>query len=365
MEESSDKKKLKVVEEEPSEDVLRLGDKGSKPQTVGRMPLPPTPEVPARLEQSGSLEDVERRSIEPDIDSIIDGGAGAEEDFEWMSEKTAHPTHYGWFVLVFLLIGGLALTSAILILRSPESEAEVSKQAAVERMEEDETADAEALALVETVEESLRRFMASESIEELLPTVRDPERVEPLMRDWYARHPMPSREFVRLGVFQPLDLEGRTFWLVTCEVTGGQSETLLVEQKTDGRVLVDWETQVCYQPMSWDEYVKNRPEGDAVDFRLYLQPDRGGFFSHEFRSEEDWSVYRLTAKDAEDYLFGYAPKGSELEERLNALASRNRGLPVALLLRIRIPEGTTSPRGVVIEEVLSERWALIRPVADE
>ena len=135
-----------------------------------------------------------------------------------------------------------------------------------------------------------------------------------------------------------------------------------MEQAEDGRVFVDWETQVCYQPMSWEDFIKKRPTGESLDFRVYLQPDFGGFFSHEFSDEEKWSVYRLTTKGSDDYLFGYALKGSELGEKLIKLSRANRGYPVALFLKLRIPEGTTSPRGVIIDEVICERWARVTPL---
>jgi hypothetical protein len=85
-------------------------------------------------------------------------------------------------------------------------------------------------------------------------------------------------------------------------------------------------------------------------------------YSHEFADESKWVVYWLTARDSEEYLFGYAPRGSELAERLEKLIKDNRGYPVALHVRLGLPEGTTSPRGVVIKEVLSERWALVEPL---
>ena len=361
MEEESDKKKLRVLEEDGlTEEVLRLGKKGKESEMVERILLPPVPEEAERLEQTGGVEDFNLRSIEPDLDSIIGPGDEKElgDDLEWLPVGESKPVPYGWFALIFLLIVGLAVTSAVLIWRSEGGDGEVAKKVAAERLEE----DAEAVALVEAVEDNLRRFIAADSVEDLLPVVREPERVKPLMEDWYARHPIASRKFGGLGVFQPLDLEGRLFWLITCEVTGQKPETILMEQTEDGRVLVDWETQVCYQPISWDEYAEKRPQDEGLDFRVYLQPDLGGFFSHEFSDEESWSVYRLSAMRAEEYLFGYVPKGSELDEKLIELSRANRGYPVALLLKLRIPAGTTSPRGVIIDQLLSERWALVDPL---
>ncbi|MFC7336506.1 hypothetical protein ACFQY0_04890 [Haloferula chungangensis] len=290
---------------------------------------------------------------------------GAGEEAEWMPAEEKKPVPYGWFVVIILLIGGLAGMSAMLILRTESSDVKVAREAADERIEENEEEEAEAVALVESIEETLSHYLAAESLAELAPLVRDHERVKPLMVDWYSRHAMEPRKFEGLGVFQPLDLEGRLFWLVSCMIEGGDSETILVEQTEDGQVFVDWETQVCYQPMEWNDFVKKRPEGESIDFRVYAQWDWAGFYSHEFSDEEKWSVYRLWTLGSEEYLFGYAPKGSELDKELIHLIRTNRGRPVALHLGLRIPEGSTSPRGVLIEKVISGRWATVSPLTEQ
>ena len=138
MEDNPDKRKLKVLdEEERTEEVLRLGDKKG-PVQVKRAPLPPAPELAPRLEKVGGVEEFDRRSIEPDIDAIMSpgesGSLGGEMD--WMSSEEKKPVPYGWFVLIFLLVVGLAATSAMLIFRSSSSDVEVAKQAVVERIEE-------------------------------------------------------------------------------------------------------------------------------------------------------------------------------------------------------------------------------------
>ncbi|MEM1083463.1 MAG: hypothetical protein AAGI48_05030 [Verrucomicrobiota bacterium] len=364
--EQDPEKKLRVLEEEDTEEVLRLGGLKKKPEVVEKVVVPRKPEEAARLESLVNLDDLDRRSIEPDIDTIIDGESEPVYDGEqeW-APKEDRPVPYGWFVLVFLFIAALVTTALIQIQRSADGEGEVARQVAVERLEEDERADAEAYALVEAVEEILRKYLTTSSHSELLPLVRDPERVRPLMEEWYARNPKKSREFDGLGVFQPLDINGRLFWLATCMVKDAEHETVLIEQTQDGKVLIDWESQVCYQPMAWERYVEKRPAGGELDFRIYLQPDLQGFYSHEFSDEEKWNVYRLTAKDSEEYLFGYVLRGSELDELLLRLVRENQGYPASLYLRLGIPEGTTSPRGVLIKELLSERWALVDPVTGD
>jgi hypothetical protein len=365
VEDDSEKKKLRVVDDEgPTEEVMRLGRGGKQAKSVERVPIQPEPEEPSRLKREGVVDDFDRRSVEPDIDTIL-GVDDNLEEADWMDRKEAKSVPYGWFALIILIIGGLVGTSAVMLMTSSGGDGEVAKIVAVEHLADDQEDDAEATALVESIESNLSRYVAAKSVDELLPLVRDPERVKPLMEAWHSRHPIEPSKFDGLGVFQPLDLEGRLFWLITCLVEGDRPQTILMEQTEDGRVFVDWETQVCYQPMEWDEYADERPSGVSLDFRVYAEPDRNGFYSHEFSDEDRWNVYRLTAKDSQEPLFGYAERGSELDEKLMELCRANRGYRTALFLRLKIPEGTQSPRGVLIEELLSERWAVVEPLKGE
>lgn len=356
MKEDSDEKKLRLVEDEvdtEESEYLLLGSESGevvrrlRPDKDGAAVDPKPEEMPGM------------RSAEPTIDAIMDDELG--EQTEWELSLRKGPVPYGWFLLVFILIGGLAALSVSMVLSSRKGEGNLAKKVATERLESDAEDYAEAEALVESVEATLARYVAAASSDDLLPLVRDPERVAPLIANWYAERPFVPRKFDRLGVFQPMDLGKRPFWLITCEVEGGPPETVLMEQTGDGRVLVDWETQVCYQPMDWNRYVKDRPECGAYDFRVYVQPDYAGFFSHEFGDEDKWSVYRLTAKDSDEYLFGYVRKGTALASELLEFSGVNHGRPVALLLTLRTPEGVRSPRGVLIEKVVSRRWALVEP----
>jgi hypothetical protein len=145
----------------------------------------------------------------------------------------------------------------------------------------------------------------------------------------------------------------------------GKTKSLLVEQDGVDTFRVDWETAVIYQPMPWDAYALERPAGTTLDFRVFVEEDH--FFSHEFANPELWTSFRLTAPGAEETLWGYAPKGSLLEATLRgALATNpNPTKPVSMLLRLGLPTGLSSRRGVIIEKVVSNRWLLLDPPATE
>lgn len=351
--------------EEPGEEVLRLrrdpSEAPAKAEPVARLPTPPAPEIPTRLDAGKPAE--ERRSHQPDIDVIIDGHEeSADPEKEWSGKR--QPVPYGWFVLIAILVG-LAVAGSIMVGR-PEAptEAELAQETAVGRAETAEVETRDARALVEAVEQRITAYLAAGDIEALLPHVRHAERVAPLMERWYARHDFKPVRFEQLVVFEPVNIGTRSFWRALVSVTGpdGAKEELapiVLEQTGRRSALIDWETSVCYQPMDWDDYVTERPEGTSMDFRVVCAYDPAGLYSHEFQDEREWRCFRLTTRDGDEYAFGYVRRESELESRLYDLFQQNRGVPPSLLLRLSRPQGTLSPRGVIIEEIVSPHWVIV------
>jgi hypothetical protein len=85
------------------------------------------------------------------------------------------------------------------------------------------------------------------------------------------------------------------------------------------------------------------------------------FFSHEFKNSDHWLCFRLTALDSEETLFGYMSVDNEDARKLLNLVEANAGGRTSLILRLGIPEGLQSRRGVVIEKVISPRWIHLDP----
>lgn len=349
--------KLRVVEEESSatEEVLRLD--GGNVVPVGRLKLPPVPEKADKL--SADKPEFNRRTHEPGVDELIEDfveQVDPEEQWKEVDRRKAVP--YGWFVLILVFIMA-AVAGGLWWGGVGEEEVQEVREEVRQRVEVDVMAEQEAIAFVETIEAGLRDYTIAHDVDSLMRHVRDVERVGPLMVDWYSRHEPGTPDFVRMGGMAPVMLGGHEFWQVVYENEAGKSRKVLMAIE-DGVAKVDWETDVCYQPLEWDEYVKRLPEGAALDFRVQYVPDMMAFYSHEFQNENLWHAYQLGAMGSDEYLIGYVRRGGELDGRLTRLFESNAGNPVSAVLRLRRPSGTKSPRGVVIEEMISENWVIIR-----
>lgn len=356
-----------VDENDPAEkSVIRLGGTDPVPTLLpaGRVhrergPLPPEPNH--RLEVPDK-DEVELRTHEPSVESIIAPTESEEEIMErgWGHEAARHlPIPWGWFALIGLAMAG-AMLWGVNSLFEGEDQIEVIRTQVADRFDVEEQEEREAAELIERIETAVRGMFAAGSPEQMARWIRQPERVLPLIRAYYGNGPPDHGTVARFLELQPITLARRAdFWAARVRMSTGAKMDLLVEAPADGKALVDWETAVCHQPMPWDEYAKSRPEGRPLDFRVYVEPEV--LFSHEFADSSRWSPYKLTTLHGDEMLYGYAPVDGETDSTLHQLLRENRGRPVSLILRLVIPEGLESPRGVVIEKILSRHWVYVDP----
>jgi hypothetical protein len=354
---------LRPVEEAPlrEEEVVRL----EKDQVVVRLvqervDVRPKPE--ARLEVPDVSDAESKRTHEPGVEVLMDAEAVeiTTDEHAWgESEAKRAPLPWGWFALLGLVLVGAVVWSVIRMMDAHEK-VESVKQRVEADMSGAVLADSQLQASFDRMEAVVKGFCQAATVDELARWVRHPARVRPLMERFYAAEPLKPIGYQRQKDFQGAMLGARNnFWLVKVVTGSGRTKALLVEEGDDGSFGVDWETAVVYQPMPWDKYAQDRPRGTRLDFRVHVAADN--FFSHEFANADQWSCFQLNVPGAEETLWGYAAKGSEAEAILTETLKRNPepNKPVAVALRLELPEGLKSRRGVIIERVLSTRWLFI------
>jgi len=361
-------RKEKKIELRPVEDALvlktpvfRLESDGTRPQeNVVRLKSGSEPaEVSQRLDFP-SRDEFESRTHQPGIDELIGPDSGYPDLFEeeWGKASTVHKhIPWGWFALIGLMLVGAVVWSLTEVSES-DSQAVKAREQTATVLENDAEEELEAARLVERIQSSTKRFFEARSIEEMLPLVRQVERVRPLMEDYYSKTPVVPHKILRTLRFEPRTIDNRaSFWLTTVELENHEKRNLIIEVEESGDPQIDWETLVCYQPMDWDRFARERPENESLDFRVYAQLDN--FYSHEFSDSSKWACFRLTALGAEETVFGYA-NGDVVREIIEVL-NLNQGNPSALILRISIPEDLRSRNGVVIEKLINPRWIFVDP----
>lgn len=354
-----DKAVLRVVDESPPrpEEVVRLTS--HEGAVIRSAPVPLVAPL-SRLEpEERSTE--ERRTHEPDYESLAESTEAAARPLEetWNDEEIrSRPVPWGWFAIM-ALVGVGAVTWSVTNLVGNRQSPETARTKAITTLDNEEREKQEAEATVDRIMDCVRTYCQSGTIDSLLAVSRQPDRVRPLMEQWYRSHPFNGAKFDSLDLLQPMTLENRgSFWMVSCSMEDGSKRHLLLEETEDKKVQVDWESEVCYQPMEWDAYCKDRPEG-SLDFRVRVLEDN--YFSHEFSDSTKWACFQLSALRSDQVMFGYVDRQSETGQQLVKLQQMNHGRQISVILRLSKPTDLKSPRGLVIERLMSPRWTYVEP----
>ncbi len=252
----------------------------------------------------------------------------------------------GGVVLLGLLFGGLAVfmrdrEGRVKPTAIPVAEVETAPKPSVTTGRSDEAVLAEAKPLVE-------KFLAATSVDELLPWVRHPEISGPRMADYYPDGKVEAAGLSRLNPTVQMtvseDLRSITV------VTESYDIKPLVVSVTPGAMKVDWESWVGWSSMSWEEFRKTRPT-TPQEFRVILSAVE--YYNFAFSDDRRWQAYRLESPDRENSIYGYAEKGSTMDQQLRPnLDVKTR----PLMLSLKFPEGAVSGDQVEIVQFLTEGW---------
>ena len=322
----------------------------------------PKAALPSHRLDMPTREDFEFRTHQPGIDELIDKACANPDLVEQAWEKNSsyrQNVPWGWFFLIGTILAAAVIWSLGGIQKA-DVQAKKIQVAAESIVDHDAREDREASDLIVQIEAATRKFFGTTDVRELARQVRHSERVAPLMHAHYGDKPIPAQSIRRTTILQPVTLGSRgNFWMEQVELANRETHNLLIEILDSGEPRIDWETLVCYQPMKWDTFVGERPKNTTLDFRVYAEQDT--FFSHEFSDPNVWNCFRLTALDSEETLFGYAKKSDQASRDMLEILNLSQAKRASIILRVNVPEGLQSRRGVVIEKMLSPRWLHIDP----
>lgn len=202
--------------------------------------------------------------------------------------------------------------------------------------------------------ETAKIYYGADTAEGRLVACRDPERVGPLMKEYYSRKPLSSGtcESVKLDGYE--DVSGRTILRGTAMMSGNR-RNLIVFEKTPTGLLVDWEYMVNYNPMPWDAYIADKPQ-NSLDFRVLATASLD--YVAPFDNAETFLAVELRCLKTESTLLGYVARDSESGRNLKRILQNELDLPI--ILRLRFPsQGAPEGNAVVIELIVSESWIIV------
>ena len=300
------------------------------------------------------------RSFEPDVAEILQHDEVETNSEEGWGDAIKKSPPLGWFALAGVVICSLAIWAVVSVFKAQPDLIEVEegkRDLIIDKIKEVK----EVRHTLNSMKSCVRGYLTAKTVDDKLAYVRHPERVRPLMEEYYQRNELIEEDFRQFERLRSMGLESQSFIFSQVELLNGKTHMLLLEQLEDGTFRVDWESDVCYLPIFWDKYVDGSSAG-AVVMRVYVKRDN--FYAHEFRDESIYDCYHLTSRDSDNHVFGFVKKGSDVAMDIDRFLKRTEeqggqsAEPIMLLLRF--PEATRSKKCVWIDQMIAPRWTYVK-----
>lgn len=261
----------------------------------------------------------------------------------------------GWQLVVgLILLGGSVIWISHTMQKQPESTSPIRLPEVTDVVVPEAPAVPELWYDKDAVHELCREFLAAASVEELLPLIRNADRLEPEIRRYYADGKVDKMELTGLRVAR----ESR--------VGEVRALTLLIQTKTFVRQLlnvcetadglkVDWESWVGQSSMPWAEMMEKKPT-DPVLVRVMLSYVE--YYNMDFSDDKKWGSCRLLSPDGEHVLYGYVLLGSDEQDKLFRLLAGDPSAENRVSLIIRYPEGARASNQVIVDRIVAESWLI-------
>ncbi|OYW75338.1 MAG: hypothetical protein B7Z37_13580 [Verrucomicrobia bacterium 12-59-8] len=205
------------------------------------------------------------------------------------------------------------------------------------------------------IEHTVRGFFESANVDQLLAFARDPERVRPLMENYYQSHPHTPLEWKTLGWVLPVEEPGYLLGYAQAIFANAEPVSLIIEEMTDGTFQVDWESSVRYGEIDWKEFIKTQPSEPKLLRVIASKPQNIPSDAPPQGSE----MLEIKHPDDNDVIYAYFDrKDPKFQPLLQQLQSGN-WKDVPLTLRLCYPGPAGGGKNARIAEIEGKGWLIL------
>lgn len=361
-----------------------LSERGPSAETKPREATPVSDEAlleKVSVAKTMTPEEIENQEAERKRRRRQYSGA-AEDTIDWEEEKSSsrRPKGLPWQLVWSMVLGmGVILAAGVYyvknskptptkggsaIIADPQAQAMLDEMLEKDKSEIylDETGKDMTIDAVDQykkfdllkVEGAVKAFLTSGSVEERAKWIRDPERVKPMMLQFYGGNELEAEGFEFLN---KSEVSYRGNLLTTLVQTADfLSSPIAIERVGKGEeavYLVDWESWVGYCDMKPEDMRVKKPT-DEILMRVVVKPE--SYYNYDFSDDSTWRSYRMELRDSEYSFLGYAKINSETDKHF--LGLRKNGGSVPCIVRVVYPPKARGKDLVEIVEVVSDGWIL-------
>ncbi|WP_322283369.1 hypothetical protein [Prosthecobacter sp.] len=206
------------------------------------------------------------------------------------------------------------------------------------------------------IESTVRGFFEAADLNQKLAFARDPQRVRPLMENYYRSHPQNPLEWKNLGWVLPVEEPGYRLGYAQAVFANAEPVSLIIEELEDGTFRVDWESSVRYGELDWEEFITTQPASPKLFRVIASKPQH----SPPGETPQDSEVLEIKHPDEDDVLYAYFDrKDPKFQSLLQQLQTGN-WKDVPLTLRLCYPGPAGSGKSVRIADVEGKGWLILQ-----
>lgn len=260
--------------------------------------------------------------------------------------------------LLFSLLALGILTPATFAqepVQDTSSEKEAPKEESAETTSEEKKEEGTPIdenSIVGRMATAVRNYYSAKSPKDRLAFVINPERIEPLMRDFYFREAYIPGAVVQMTTPESFSNKGVAFWRTQVALADGR-RAFVAMQMIDGTPKVDWESEVRYSTANWKEWLAGK-EGDVAEFRVYAVADT--YYPKAYGNREKYFCLKVTTSDSPESVFAYLDL-ADLDQREFAQLLAQGGTSECVLSLKKVKNEGDIPMAIV-EKVVSPSWVI-------
>lgn len=185
--------------------------------------------------------------------------------------------------------------------------------------------------------------------------VKDADRVDQIMRDFYEKGAGLSEKVINVT---PIELPDQGPDVCECyevKMEGGKSRILTLVA-AEGRAQVDFEAYSLHGSAPW-EMVLSGLISDPSEMRVVLQI--GDYYNYGFSNEQEWQCFIATSPDLEKPVYFYLKRSDDHTDLTQELAD---GRPITATVKISSHANSHEKRQFELTNLLSRSWVALKPI---
>lgn len=289
------------------------------------------------------------QSYVPDLDPVKSIPADTEQDWEEpaRTEKRApFRLQLHWIAIAVFLI---FLASAWTIRPWKRRRATEAMPQLLSKAELGEQLDSK----IDIAHSTIQKFLRASTVAEKQRHVRSPDRVLPLMINWYSSHPHNPLEVAQFEMMATATLNGKPFWVALVLIKDGPRQTLMLEDTPDG-FKIDWEAYSAYNPTTLKQLIKQRP---PISHHLRVYATAVDYYPEEF-SEKEFLSLKLECRNQPEVVYGYVSRKAPFYRNIAAVTKGKKRIPIQVELQLRETDNSHSAISnlTLVKNFISSNW---------